>query len=765
MKPLLALLLLFLAACATPPAHAQTDAPGFGRWGRLNDDGLLTVNVSPNGFETTGDNALRVRWAGDTLPAPRVTRLDPTEKRLSLAGAGAGSPLAVRYTLLFPGLSLQCGSKLVLRCALVQSKGHSLFMGIAVRQIRKQYVITLLQQDGKATVPPSVVPVQLVFASGATVDSKAVGDDAATTITFSRPDGKPLGEVRVVTPLGITAVKSRDYGVDAIIEKAAQNWSGLPLPTRISHTEAINPDGASVTITEKFDGTIAPLPPVLAFAFQHGYPVRVDGQIVTTDAMTRWGPWSYVRGNTLRYVLPIPPTEERGYVRRSDADPRRVALLNDLVGHLSGAWATNGVDLGYAGMANAQMAWAYLSSARRAEVAAAWRAYLPLCFALPPYATGAAKQPWQTATEPLSGQSYLWTYKIDGPGGLNYDLEWGNALPLYGLQKYAQYTGDWAFVRAHWNDVKRVYRYLDLGDDWAWMTVVNADHGYSTGTGDPLCAAYAGTIACLRMARALGDKTEERHFAVRAARMGLAATSRFWYTPFARRVGLLGERDVALGFQETEGFTNSDLGGNPWYPTTLLSGDGALPEVFTLYRAYARPALREFEDGYARAYPAWFDGTVKYPFHTTYEGNSVYVTFPHLFARAAVLNEPTKGLLAQMDAAQGNRNNAWIGPNVVAELLSRAPGATTPTFLLTEWQPAAYIDGASAGGTITLDFRLNQATTWGFSARLAPSLQVVRVAVGGKSVPFTRTANVLTVAPTRQNPGPVRVIIETRGRL
>jgi hypothetical protein len=236
--------------------------------------------------------------------------------------------------------------------------------------------------------------------------------------------------------------------------------------------------------------------------------------------------------------------------------------------------------------------------------------------------------------------------------------------------------------------VQRIYRYFDLGDDWAWMTVVNGDHGYSTGTGDPMAATYAGTVACLKMARALGDRDREAYFACKAARIAVPLIMRFPLTPWAQQSGLLNPDRIVLGFHEKEGFIRVQLGKtDPWNPTNVLSGDGVLPEVYAALLMPGKTMLRTYEDRHARFYPDWYKGGVQYPFHTSYKGNSVYVTFPHIFSRA-LLGEPTAQLWRYVDAAQTNRNNAWIGPNVVAELLARdAP------LRLTEWQPAAYDDG------------------------------------------------------------------------
>lgn len=420
-------------------------------------------------------------------------------------------------------------------------------------------------------------------------------------------------------------------------------------------------------------------------------------------------------------------------------------LLNSLVGHLGGDWASNAVDLGYAGMTNATMAWAYLTPEKRQAVRSAWKSYLPRALALPPYPAETLKPTWHQETEPFTGESYLWTYFIDGPRKRHYDVDWGDTLPLYGLYKYAQYSGNWEFVRQHWSSVPQIYRYLDLGDDWAWMTTVNADHGYSTGTGDPMAATFCGTLACLKMATVLEDHVAREHFALKAARIAVPLVARFGLTDWARKNGLIEPNERIEGFWEKETFTTTTPGkSNPWGVTSILSGDGILPEEFAALIAFDRKGLADYQAEYARVYPHWFEPDFKYPFPTSYEGNSVYVTFPHLYARAVLAEsspnksdekEQTATLWRWLETAEKNRNNAWVGPNVVAELLSRPAPLT-----LTEWQPASYDDGivSADGKQVTLTFTLPpRPTDWNLTATLRPNVHVESVRVEGKPVQFT----------------------------
>lgn len=748
--PLLQLVLVTVLAAG--PAQAGVAKPGFGRFGRLNEDGLLTLNVTPTGFSTAPPmTPFEVRFATEQ-PKVLVARLDPTEKVLRLSGGGEGSPSLLRWTLLYPGFAARFGRQAVLEISGVRMRAE----GSEIPTPRGIHWILLTADSGRC------MPLVIAFREGFSPVGWSLTPQGGTGKLEIRGD-EDIGEVRFITPFGMREfpATAREEERNSLRAEAAA-WVDRGLPVLRARVYRLSEDGRTIRVMEIFrtpEGEpISPIPPVMAFALEKGYPVAVDGTVRITDCVSKCGPFAFVEGNRLTYDLPIPPIEERAYIRVPDS-PERVQLLNGLVGHLGGEWATNAVDLAYAGMANAQMAWAYLGRERRQQLAEAWSKYLPEAFRLPPYAQDAPKQPWQQEAEPFSGHEYVWTYALTGPPPNEYrlDIEWGNALPLYGLQKYAQYTGDWDFVRATLPAVARVFAYLDLGDDWAWMTTVNGDMGYSTGTGDPLAANYAGHVACLRMARAIGDRDAEEFFAYRAARVAVPAVARLWYTDWARERGFIPDNAVVLGFWERSTFTHSVLdetAQNPWGPTSFLSGDGILPEFFALLDAYARPALERFEREYAAGYPHWADGSYQYQFDAIYGGNSIYVTFPHIYARA-LLGEPAGRLWGYVDSAVGNRGTGfWVAPNVLAELLSRdAP------LVMTEWQPAAYRDGfvAEDGKTAVLQFATGRATRWAFSATVRDSFEPQKVILNGRETAFRFQDGILRVSGVVENEFELRI--------
>ncbi len=742
---------LFVWGLSAVSSAARFD--GFGRFGREFDDGLLTVNVSPDRLEMPSPvTAFSVKWGSATTTAT-VVSVDQTAKVLALSGAGVSAPSRVRQTLLYPGVGLEYTGNAATFTLSTSSAAIERIQTLTGSPTMHGVLVTGTSGGG-------FVPVVVAFRNGF---NPATVTLSGTTLTVS--DSQALGEVRLITPQGMRKFPASATAAQRdTLRSDAREWLRRGLPVILSRTATYDSSARTVTQVEDFatsNGDIfAPLPPVLAFAMQNGYPATSDLPVVRpTNLRTKYGPFALVEGSRSTVTLPLPPVDEWGFLRVNGETTRR-ALLNGMVGRLSDSWHSNGVDLGYVGKVPAQMAGAWLDTTRRNNLASGWSAQLPLAFRFPPYPVGDTRITWISETEPFTGSSYWWTYKIDGPQSQALDIEWGNLLPVYGLYKYAQYSGDWGFAQARWARVKDIARYTDLADDWAWMTNCNGDMGYSTGTGDPMTAAFAGNLALYKLARGLGQTADEAEYALRLARMTIPAVARFWYTDWARTEGYIGSSSVVLGFWERAGtFTTgllSETAEDPWSGTNLISGNGVIPEFFAAVERHARTALQTYENRYAAAYPNWSNGSFAYSFTPLYGGNSVYVVFPHVFARY-MLGEATAILWGYVDSSQANRGTTgWSGPVTVAALASR----DTPS-ILTEWRPAKLVDAVYDAATqrATLDFTLPaSAPPWSLTARQSGTLAPVSVTLNGTPIPFTVAGNEFRFAATAS--GSVQVVIQ-----
>jgi hypothetical protein len=703
---------LMAALAVAASAHAGVKPYAFGRFGFSNDDGLLTMNVSPGGIEVEGGPHITWQQHG----TPKVASITATEKTLALPPTKTG-PANLRYTLLYPGMEAGFGPLAKVSFSDNRAFGVSLNGG----PIAAPGSGWITAKSPDVVVMSDEVCVPIIVTMNPTPRRVRFLRDTAVERTIEIEGDRPT-TIRFTVP----SLERRSLPDAAAVRRFLRLVdTHAPIARLLKETYTLDRNAGAVAITDVYTPANAHivLPPMLAFAASHEYPVK---PIATGALFCKYGPLVFggAKG-TASYRLPVPPTSERGYLAPAKTDALQ-PLLNDLCGHWPAAWCRNGVDLSYAGVTNAAMAWNLLTHESKAKARSAWKTYLDAGFRLPPYSAKSAATPWKTMRDPFSGKSFLWGYSIDNHVR-QCDLEWGIGLPLYGLYKYGSVTGDWARVKSHWPAAQRLAGYFDLADDYAWMTVCNAQDGYSTGTGDALNGGYAGMVAMLEMSRHLGDREAEAKYAYRAARMALLTAMRPAYTKWGRAHGMLDRDEAALGFWEKASFTSSRFSGDPWGVTTLLSADGCLPELMELYKTAQPSAWKSFLDEYAATLPDWYDATHQYPFEVTYNGNSGYVTFPHIYARAW-FGASNEDLRTWIEAAQPNRNNAWVAPNAIAEVITQ--GAP---LLLNGWGNAAI-----PSGTYTSDSAAIHVSAPGpVTLRLGLRRDIASLKVDGKAVPFS----------------------------
>lgn len=709
---------------AAPPS----DAAGFGRFGRLFDDGLLTVSVSPSGVATPPQvPGWRLTWAPVT--DLRAVSLNPTAKTVSGRASATDGPDGWHATLLYPGLSVHFPvgtARLTL-----SGEGSPQWRLRRLPMAGLPDVVLVTREDRAA------VPFALALDPGGTWTSVDLRD--GVLVLRSQ---RPLGDVRVFTPTGIRTLDPGNPHARAETERLAAAWARRAIPVWTGRTAHASATGARVEFRDAFRVPFgeawAPIPPVLGFAGAAGYPASIPEVVREARTETLIGPMVWQRGKVARWTLPVPDPGEMALVsaERRPEDAARRAELNRVPEDLLMTWARNAVDLGYSRSVPALLAFPYLEPPRQARLNGLMAGNFQRVWRMPgdPGVTE-GDSPWRIEREPLTGEAYLWTYAISGEGPWRYDLEWGNALPIYGLAKAVAYAGrdDWA--RRHWRNVQRADRFMALGQDWAWMTTVNADHGYSTGTGDPMAAAYAGVLGLQRLARRVGDRPAEDRATARLALMAVPSVARLAYTPWARQRGLIGPRSVVVGFSELQGFTRGVLGQDPWDVTTLLSGNGAIPE-FTDWLARTDPAgLDRYLQEYAAAYPRWWDRTVTYPFPCTYAGNSGYVVYPHILARMA--RGASEGDVNRwLDGVAGDTTHAWVGANVLGEALSRRVPVR-----LRGWKSGGYVGSRATGKVAELQFeRVRAGQPWWLDVDVRPGADLAGATVNGRRVVLERLA-------------------------
>lgn len=645
--------LILLACLGSLGFCAPFPFDGFGRFGRFHNDGLLTLNVHPNGFQTVGGTeTLEASWTAKG--APTVASIDGTQKTLRWPATTEGIQ-EIQYSLLYPGFSIRTNGTLS-----VKLKAQS---GVRSRMVRfgEHRGVILASASGEAppvlmSLDPSVISVKV--------------DDQELTIRSKAPGG-------ALRWISINGILSADL-TSPHLDQLAKEWLGIPVPKLVGATFQ---NGVETTM---FTGRIAPVSPLLG-----RLGLAPDAQ---KGPRTRLGSYLYYKGSTAKTRLPDLRTEARGYVIPTNAPADLVQLSTDLVGDVQNSWANNAVDLAYSRRVPSLLAYGAIDQKKREEAIQCLKRDLARAFEV-------TKPVWNQETEPFTGVTYAYTYSIKGPGLGKYDIEWGNLLPVYGLYAYLLATGDMSLVEQCWPGLKQALTYVEKAQDWAWCTNVNADHGFSTGTGDPVNAAFAGLVAAVQIAEQLGHMQEARRWRWIAQRTAVTANARLSMTPFAELHGLIAPNRIALGFHETENFTRSPLDGDPWYPVSLFSGNGVMPELFNQYTQDNPAGLTETLARLERAYPEWWDGNHSYPFKGTYSGNSVYVTYPHIFARLRTPAHLPEITTEKLHRAASNRVHSWVAPNVIAEFLAK-----DSPIVFTQWRGAGLVQAHWDGsGSVTAE--------------------------------------------------------------
>ncbi len=430
-------------------------------------------------------------------------------------------------------------------------------------------------------------------------------------------------------------------------------------------------------------------PPVLTFAKANGYPVEIKSKLLHLGIDTFYGPLQggYAPGGILSYSLPVPSLEERALPRVEGPQPWQT-LLDGSVGGWEKARATNGVDALYKGVTAAYNAWFQLDPKIRQQIAReAWVSM----------EAGLQDNCWPQYVEPFSELEVSWTYALEGPYYDGYDQEWGNGLSLYGLCKYCQYSGNWRFLPHQWETVDKLWSWFIRTDDWAWMRCSNARHGHGTGAGDCSLAAFSGAWAYAKMADQLNRRANAEEGLYVLARSSVPLVARFFYSQWAQEQKRIEPEEVVLGFHEGEGFLRGRMDRYPWEVTSLISGNGIHPEALSFLLEHAKPQLEQYVETFEKFYPDWADGEHAYPFETLYEGNSGYITMPHLYLRSR-LGWPPERLGKALERAQPNRAMWWVAPPALAELIAGRAGV-----VLTRWEPAILKEAKLEGSELSVE--------------------------------------------------------------
>ncbi len=700
----------------------------FGMLGRTFNDGLMLFNSNPAGFDYNYgvDAPYSVRYRGITPERTYITRMNWITKTMRVDGKRQNKEMSydVTHSSVFPGILLDVNDK---EFSFSYTNAHAQcpdyygytgeFQGTVYNPINpktKKRLTKISLNVDKVKMPmyrnwlifwfggkygtKESYPLEVVFENQMDEISCKEDADGVTVFTIKAP--KKIGHLVFLYPYGMqsftgeAADRLHLSGFPRELIQTCNFWGSVALQFPIGCTEKywVEESTGKVDILDQYQylklgdpwdigrTNLAPIPPVLAHAVTHDYPVTFDGQGsrqlpkkveynkvymgLNLLMKTKYGEYGAMVGSPyVRYQLPIPPmekdtSEKMGIWASTSGKEELTKLINESVTELCYPTAPNAVDRAFKGNAQAWMAYPYLDNENKKKL---WDSSTT--------ATLKTFDPdiWNWRTEPFTKTSYLWTYFLEGPYYEMYDIDWGNGLPIYGFQKYAQYSGDWSSVEENWEKIKAANRYFDVGDSWIWMSVSNSDLGHGTGAGDSLCASYISALATAKMAKHIGDDSTFQLATYRAAKTAVPMLSRFWMNDYAADNKMISKDEYVIGYYEDDGVLRVFRRDDPWYMTSVLSGDGVEPEVFDLYLKYGKEALQKYEDKFDEFYPNWYDGEYKYHRHFTYPDNSGYSTLPHIYSRYR-LGYSMDSIVNYIHMAQKNRQMWWVAPNVLAEI-------------------------------------------------------------------------------------------------
>ena len=213
---------------------------------------------------------------------------------------------------------------------------------------------------------------------------------------------------------------------------------------------------------------------------------------------------------------------------------------------------------------------------------------------------------WYKRTEPFTGVSYYSTYlqvadifhyancdreTIENSDRPFIEVDWGNAMSLYGTYLAALITGRWDMIREHWQVFRKAFDYYLVTMDWACMTAAYSEIGITWNDG----TNYGGYLGFLNMADIL-NMEEDRNLALyayakmTAMRMGLFVSTQNY---FHRYFGVEPWYTAKHFHEETDAsraFLNypDDILGNNYRGQALynMTTEGHYTEAMQMYAAY-----------------------------------------------------------------------------------------------------------------------------------------------------------------------------------
>ena len=303
--------------------------------------------------------------------------------------------------------------------------------------------------------------------------------------------------------------------------------------------------------------TTAPLPPPLAIANGEVPELQLDQRAISLDFPSKYGPLYGVIGSSWSsYSLPIPnPRRDLSFAADS-AKTLSNMISQDfpdfLSYHLDAPEILNPGNYSFVFQYSfVLMIFHLLKKEEKNKLLTTIRSGLEkVCNPDYQYRGPGGRQccSWYKRSEPFSKVSYYSTYLHVG-GISRYpnadretienskfpfiEIDWGNAMSLYGTWLGTLFTDSWALIDENWPVLRKAFDYYLVMMDWACMTTAYAENGISWNDG----TNYGGYLGFLNMAEIL-EKEEDLALAryayakMFAMRMGLFYSAQKYFCHF-----------------------------------------------------------------------------------------------------------------------------------------------------------------------------------------------------------------------------------------
>lgn len=542
------------------------------------------------------------------------------------------------------------------------------------------------------------VPILLTFR---TPPQKILRTEDSITLSFAGP----IAWLMLSFPFGMQLFDPEeltdDWYAAALPLCAAAHRRNLARP--VSCQEYFRIDGQQVQILDQYTyryfddslhtaaSTAAPLPPPVLLAQQGVADIQIDRRAVSLELPTKYGPLYAVPGSCFStYTLPIPAYRCEFPFHCPDRQALGDALHSDFDDYLH--YHLDAEEIANPGNYSFIFQYALpaklfpvlqpedLQKLKDAMITGLDAVCNPdFCYNGP---DGRQCLSWYQRTDPYTGVSYYSTYLhvvgvrqfanchrelIENSDLTFIEVDWGNAMSLYGTYLAAMFTDSWDRIRENWHVFRKAFDYYLVTMDWACMSAAYAENGITWNDG----TNYGGYLGFLNMADMLGME-EDRAMAMyayakmTAMRLGLFQASQTYFhrffgvQPWYTSKFFHEETDAAYAYQSyPDDIVTCDYRVQSLYNMTT---EGHYTEAMQMYASYlpgeTEKLLRAAEAAVAEAGNTLTGPTdLNIIYHTRETGHLGHQeTFTYLML-SIMLRRFTPEALAQMirDAAQNNR--------------------------------------------------------------------------------------------------------------